>query len=304
MKPLPLIGLLALALAARPAFAVTVDGDLDPDYGPPLVTQTTQTQYDDTYGYVDGSNGSELDAGFAVVANNTLYLFLAGNIYEDWMPPELNAAHEDLSIFFDTTPGGQSPLRADNPALEGLNVLPGLKFDTDFTPDYWIGFHPGGWPVNPFYTVVSYSTLPSGSGGAGYVVGNGAAGAPGTLTGGTNPYGILASIDNRNGAGVNTGCGAASGASASTGIELAIPLTALGNPTGCIKVCAMISYPGYSVHALSNQILGPVPPGTCELGDPMITDLSAIPGTQYFNVCPLATPTHDSSWGRVKTLYR
>jgi hypothetical protein len=239
-----------------------------------------------------------------LVANGTLYLFLSGNLYEDWLPPELGTAHEDLSIFFDTGPGGQSPIRADNPLLEGLNVLPGLKFDTDFTPDYWVGFNPGGWPVSTFYTVVNYSTLPAGTGGAGYVVGNGTTGAPGTLTGGTNPFGILASIDNRNGAGVTTGCAAASGAGVSTGMEFAIPLAALGNPTGCIKVCAMIHYPGYSTTALSNQVLGPVPPGTCQLGDPMKTDFSAIPGDQYFTICPQATPARGVSWGEVKTLYR
>jgi len=227
----------ALASSARPTLAVTVDGDLDPDYALPLATQTTQTQYDDTYGRFDGSNGSELDGAFGFVGNGTLYLFLSGNVYEDWMPPELNTAHEDLAIFFDTGPGGQSPLRSDNPALEGLPVLAGLRFDVDFVPDYWIGFNPGGWPVGPFYTVVNYSTLPTGAGGAGYLVGNGTTGAPGTLTGGTNPYGILVSIDNRNASGVTAGCGASSGAGVATGIELAIPLAALAIPPDASK-CA------------------------------------------------------------------
>ena len=301
---LPIAGAVAVALLARPVGAVTVDGQLDADYGLALSTQTTQTQYDDNLGLVDGSNGSELDEAYGFVANGTLYLFITGNVYENWLPPELGTAHQVLSIFFDTGPGGQSPLRADNPPLEGLSVLPGLKFDADFTPDYFVGFNPGGWPLGPFYTVVGYATLPAGGGATGYVVGNGAAGAPGTLTGGTNPFGILASINNQNGAGVGTGCGAASGAGVRTGVELAIPLAALGNPTGCIKACAMISYPGYSAHALSNQILGPVPPGTCELGDPMKTDLSTLPGNQYFTICPQATPSHDLSWGKVKTLYR
>jgi hypothetical protein len=32
------------------------------------------------------------------------------------------------------------------------------------------------------------------------------------------------------------------------------------------------------------------------------TDFSAIPGGEFFDVCP-STPARASSWGRIKTLY-
>ncbi len=296
--------LAALALAACGASAaVVVDGRLDPDYGSPLSIQTTQTVVgDDNYAKVDGANGSELDQAFGFVSNGTLYLFIGGNLYQDWVGPDLETAHANLALLFDTQAGGQNPMRSDNPSVEGLNQLAGLRFDSDFTPDYWIGFHGDHWPIGPYQSVVSYAQLPAGGGGAAYVVGFGATGAPGTLSGGTNPFGLLASIDNSNSAGVTAGCGAASGFGVGSGIELAIPLAALGNPVGCFKVCALVHSP-YAAD-ISNQVLGPVPAGTCDLGNPAAVDFSAIPGSQYFTVCSLATPARMSSWGRVKVLYR
>lgn len=49
----------------------------------------------------------------------------------------------------------------------------------------------------------------------------------------------LATIANRNFAGVGFDCNAASGAGVTTGTEWAIPLPALGSPTGCIRVTAV-----------------------------------------------------------------
>ncbi len=300
--PALFVSALALACASPVGAAVTVDGHLDPDYGSVLSVQTTQTSAgDDNYAKVDGANGSELDASYGFISNGTLYLFIAGNLYEDWAG-SLDTAHQNLALLFDTQAGGQNPMRSDNPSVEGLNYLAGLRFDPDFTPDYWVGFHGNCWPIGTYCSYVSYAQLLAGGGGAAYLVGIGTTGAPGTLSGGTNPYGLLASIDNGNAAGVTAGCGAASGSGVATGVELAIPLAALGNPTGCIKVCALV----HSAYApdITNQVLGPVPPGSCDLGNPAAVDFSVMTGSQYFSVCPASTPARATTWGRVKVLYR
>lgn len=132
-------------------------------------------------------------------------------------------------------------------------------------------------------------------------LGKGPAGGPGTLSGGTNPDGILATIDNHCTAGVTFGCGAGNGSGVTTGVEWEVPLAAIGNPQGCIGVCALI----YSSanHGITNQVLGPVPAGTCPLGAPAGVDFSTIPGNQFFTVCPLAVATRSSTWGTLKLRY-
>src|SRR5690349_14339751 len=113
------IGALALAaFLSTPALAATVDGQLEPVYGSPT--------------------GAVPDAAYVFAANNTLYLFVAGTLSEDWRGPELNTVHFDLSLLIDTGAGGQNVLRSDNPSVGDLGVLAGLKFDSDFTPGYWI----------------------------------------------------------------------------------------------------------------------------------------------------------------------
>jgi hypothetical protein len=131
-------------------------------------------------------------------------------------------------------------------------------------------------------------------------VGNAGFGAPGTIDGGSNPFGILCSIDLSNTTGVTAGCGASSGAGVTTGVEWAIPLAAIGNPTGAIRICALIARID---GAISNQVLGPVPPGTCTLWPAGAVNFASIAGAQYF-VVDLTTPTARGTWGRLKTIYR
>ena len=105
-----------------------------------------------------------------------------------------------------------------------------------------------------------------------------------------------------NTAGVGSGCGAASGSGVTSGIELAIPLAALGNPTDCVKICAFVNGGGHDY--LSNQVLGSLAVGTCNLGEPHTVDFSQQPGAQWFQLCPQVTPTHTASWGSLKRLYK
>jgi hypothetical protein len=287
----------ALTLAPPADAAITVDGHLDPDYGAALATQTTQTSFVDANPLFSPNptlyaDGTELDGLYLTVDGGVLHLLIAGNM--GFCCPTMFSHQEEFDVFIDTGAGGQHTLRSDNAAVGGLNGLAGLTFDAGFDADYWLSS-----TVN---MSSDYAELPAGGGGAGYVLGFNTAGSPGTLTGGTNPFGILAAVDNSNGAGVTTGCAAASGAGVTTGVEWAIPLAALGNPTGCVRVCVVAT--NFQTHALGNQTLGASPPGTCALGAPAGVDLSSIAGNQYVTICLGPTPTSGSTWGRLKTIYR
>lgn len=289
---------LLLAFAGS-AMAQTQDGTLDFIYGSSITTQTVDSQFGDAnISLIDYANGSELDAAYARVQGGVLYLFLSGNLESNF---------NKLELFFDTTPGGQNVLRGDNANIDfnGLNRLGGLKFDTAFSPDYYITAT-GGFDGSGYRMFANYAELLTGGGGAGYFLGSNTAATAGPMGGGTNPNGIEITINNSNAAGVGGGCAAACAPCAdgvTTGIELRIPLAAIGAPPGgCIRIFAGINGGGHDF--FSNQILGGLPGGTCNLGEPSTLDFSQIGGNQFFSVCNGATPAKRSSWGAVKSLYR
>lgn len=286
-------GLLLSSLAGV-ASAITLDGTAEAGYGAPIVIQAVGTGFGDSnINQVDYANGSELDAAYASVSGGNLYLFLAGNLESNF---------NKVEIYFDTKAGGQNVLRADNPDVDfnGLNRQSGLKFDTNFSPDYYITVTGGGSPYQMYGT---YAELLSGGGGAGGYLGSNGAATNAVLAGGSNPFGIGATINNSNTAGVDgSNGGASSGAGVTTGIELTIPLAAIGDPNGCFAVCAFVNGSGHDY--LANQVLGSLPVGTGNLGDPHNVDFSQIAGNQYFSVCNQATPAKPTTWGALKTLYR
>ena len=55
---------------------------------------------------------------------------------------------------------------------------------------------------------------------------------------------------------------------------------------------------------VSNQVMGPLPPGTCSMTPAASTDFSIVPGDQFFTICTAPTPAHRGSWGSLKTHYR
>lgn len=294
---LPMLAL--LLLLASSAGAVPVDGRLDPEYGAARSTQTTQSSLGDTP--ENAFLGSELDEAFGYVSGDTLHLLLAGNFNRFFSEPLI--LPNQLQLYIDVGPGGQNPLSAANPATgfhHGLQGMAGLAFDQDFVPDYFLAGSREASGATPFYAF--FAELPAGGGGAGSFLGSTGIGGPGTLagSGASNPFGILASIDLSNVAGVTAGCDAASGAGVTTGIEWAIPLAALGSPAGSIRICALIARVSGEV---SNQILGPVPPGTCTLGPASGVNFANLPGLQYF-VVDAETPVTRTSWGRLKASYR
>src|SRR5262249_52389955 len=101
--------------------------------------------------------------------------------------------------------------------------------------------------------------------------------------------------------GLGNGCGPAPAPTVSTGIEWSIPIAAIGNPTGCIRVCAFVSSVDHS--QISNQVMAPIPPGTCSLTPAAATNFSSVAGNQYIEICG-PVPTRSETWGRIKTLYR
>jgi hypothetical protein len=305
--------LLALGLLFPPAAqptAVTIDGTLDPGYGVALSTQTNATVGwpDASLGLVGGSNGYELDQAYGFVSDGTLHLFLAGNLLCQGDPVDYGIYTYNLYLFIDSGAGGQNRLRADNADLDygSLDRMAGLTFDTGFEPDDWLacrGYTQDFYDPTSDYTLYAWQAeLLTGGGGGGYLLGTSGAGGPGILSGGTNPDGIQVTIDNRNTAGVTSGCGASSGAGVTTGVEWAIPLAAIGGPTGCVRVCAVVATS--AAYSFLPQVLGPLPPGSCALGAPSGVDFNNYAGEQFFTVCGENTPARTSSWGRLKTLYR
>ncbi len=219
-----------LAAQAQPP----INGAAEPQfYGPPLVVQNTQTGFGDN-GNGEGFPGSELDVAYGSVSGGNLYLVLSGNL-----EPNGNK----LNLFFDTKSGGQNRLRGDNlfninnPQFWYLTRLGdsggsnGFLFDTAFDADYYFGLN-----SNSGSFFVDYSETPSDGSFRGYFVGK-STGYNGTLdssNGGFNPYGIQAALNNSNTAGVTggtSGGAGGNGGTVQTGIELCIPLAAIGNPT-------------------------------------------------------------------------
>ncbi|MFH0981734.1 MAG: hypothetical protein V2A79_09365 [Planctomycetota bacterium] len=259
------------------------NGSAGAELGAALSVQNTQTQFgNSTLGLVDFANGSELDAAYGTIMDGALYLVLAGNLESNF---------NKLEIFIDSVAGqGQNRLRGDNPDVDynGLNRMGddgsgnGLTFDSGFEPDFYLTFTGGG---SPYALYGSYAELLTAGGGAGYYLGAGGAATEGALSGGTNPYFIRATIDNRNTGGVTSGTGAGSGAGVTTGLELAIPLAALGNPAGSVRICAFVNGTGHDY--VSNQILGPLG-GGANLGEPRNVNFGSRPGDQFFTVSPAA----------------
>ena len=290
MSPLrPGTLVLALCCLGVPAHAaIVIDGQLDADYGPATLVQTNQTNLvsgglitgDNTLGDVSFANGSELDAAYALVYADTLHLFLTGNVALRLTMQQNDTRGHILDVFFDTAPGGQNLLNG----LGTGNSMNGMIFDTGFAADYYFELSGSGDQFGTSWTA-GRSVLTAGSG-TFTSLGSTTAGSNGTLTGGTNPFGIKVTIDNRNTGGVGLGCAAASGAGVTTGIEWMIPLAAIGSPAACFRMTVIVRDGTSTMSPVSNNVLAPVPVGTCALGAAQNVDFTRIQGDQTFEVCP------------------
>ncbi|MFH1746586.1 MAG: hypothetical protein ABIG44_06010 [Planctomycetota bacterium] len=284
----PLLGMLAVSAGAQPV----MDGVAESTYCDAIVVQDTQTSFGDSQiGQYDQASGSELDGAFATVHDGILYLVFAGNL-------ETNG--NKLELFFDTRAGGQNQLLGiENPdvdygALQRMGYLdaehPGFKFETGFEADFYVTVTNYNNEVVQVH--VSYAELyvDAGNPGVGYYLGQGLTRCEtngGELTGGNAPFTAYCTLDNSNTAGVDGGFGVGNGAGVNTGVELAIPLSALGDPTGDFKICAFIN--GQQHDFVSNQVLAGIWGNPSDhLGDPRLVDLSLIFWNQFFTV-PIVT---------------
>ena len=278
-----------LAMSSVCVAQPVVDGTVDAAYGAPNAVQNTQTSFGNSdLGMPDFANGSEIDAGYAVIDNGYLYIMFSGN---------LESTFNKIDIFIDARSGGQNTLRADNPDVDfdGLNRMGddgtgnGLTFDTGFDADMWIGMTCGG---DTFATYANYAELHTTGGGFGTFIGEGSSGSAGVIYGKT---GMLLALDNSNVGGVGYGEGVGCGEGVTTGIEVAIPLSLLdwdgeaGDITSA-KVCAFINNGGHD--HMSNQVIGGLS-GSSSLGDPRNVNFDLIAGDQFFTIGGTADPCPD-----------
>lgn len=287
-----LLGFLsALAMTSSVVAAPLLDGSLDAGYSLRSV-QTVETNFGDA----NPNSGSELDASYAQVEGGTLYLMLTGNLENNF---------NKLNVFIDSVAGGQNQLQNDtnnggnNPTNDGwAGKYAGFMFDTGFAADYMLIMRNGNFGGDRFD--IDYAVI--GGGAAAFEAAGNVFG--GSLTGSnTNALplnGIGVAFDRSNVAGVAGGTGAANqavAAAVTTGIELAIPLSALGNPDPQdIKIVTMINSSNHDY--LSNQFLGGLTPPQGNLGGDgsggfngtvgqlSLKDDRYAAGDQFFSVVP------------------
>lgn len=267
------------AFAAIASAAPTLDGALDAAYGGPKAVQSVGTQFGNANaGNSVSANGSELNNAYGVVEGGVLYLFLGGNLESNF---------NKLELFFDSVAGGQNKLRGDNPDVDfnGLNRMGddgsgnGLRFDAGFEADAYLMLTNGNTGSGIQY-FANYAQILSAGGGTGAFVGGSDVGQT-SITGG-NGINIVTNNSNVGGVGSFGNPNDSDPALVGTGMELAIPLSLLGDPTGDIRITAFINGGGHDF--ASNQFLGGLPGGTANLGEPRSVDLSQQAGDQFFVV--------------------
>lgn len=268
-------GIGAFALCAIVVADVVVDGTAEVDYGAPVSVQNVGTEFGNSdLGTPDWANGSEVDAGYAFVANGYLHVVIAGN---------LESNYNKLELFIDSKSGGQNKLRGDNLDVDynALNRMGddgsgnGLTFDDGFAADYWVGITCGG-PEFAIFANCSELLTDGGEGAGGYI---GSTTAQVALIA---ENGIEVALDNSNAAGVVGGTAADDGAGVTTGAEYKIPLSLIGYTCGEIRVCAFVNGGGHDY--LSNQVLGGCGEGVGNLGEPRLVNFNLINGDQSFAV--------------------
>lgn len=251
---------------------IVVDGQATPVYLPALCLQSNFTGFGDNTDPSDTlANGSELNGAHVAIDGGTLHLMLTGNLQTNF---------NKLDLFIDAIPGGQNRLFGNNPDVDfnGLNRMGddgsgnGLTFDAGFEADFFYTITNGNNPPESFANQAPLDTTV----------------ANGTFLGGglgliqTLANGHSLGINNSNIAGVD-GTNINDPSAVLTGIEFAIPLSAIGNPTGPVKISAFIN--GSSHDFLSNQVLCGLDSGQANLGEPRGVDFSSLAGDQFFEFC-------------------
>ena len=278
---------------------IVIDGTRDADYGPAIAVQTVQTEF----GNDDGvAGGSELDAAYATIEGGNLNLLLTGNLESNF---------NKLNIFIDSVDGGQNVIGPDvdnggvNPTNDGwAQAHNGLIFDTGFEPDFLV-ISRNGDAFGPRFDLDFNSVGNDGLVESSLDVFGGT--GEGSATG-VGASGLSVAFDNSNIAGIAGGTLEADAAAAEavlTGLELSIPLSALGNPAvgSTILISAQIN--GSNHDFLSNQILGGLAAPQGNLGSNGagefvmgagvgLIDFNQFAGDQFFSI---TVPSGDSLLG-------
>jgi hypothetical protein len=254
------VAFLGAALGAHAA--ITVDGTLDPAYGSALAVQTANT------GFGSGpasAGGNQLDAAYGTIQGGNLYLFFAGNTSDG----------NFLDVFLADGRAGQSTLNVSGGGA--TTAMNGSQFSPGFLATLSLNANTFGGTMYPnAYDLV---------GNTGGYTGSGIPDAGGTISGAPAGNGIQLAVNESSaaGSGVNTGAGALT---VTTGWEMAIPLSLLGNPSS-VQVLADIN--GNPDNYLSNQFLPGLPDGTPNLGNGGVFNFSSTPG-EYFTVSSVPEP--------------
>lgn len=247
------VAVVALIFSASQARAViNVDGTLGGDYGSALAVQGNPTGFgNSTSGDGLSTGGSELDAGYGVISGGSLYLFLAGNV-EINTGSSGNANH--WNVFIATGAPGQSTLNISPSTAGNMN---GSTFSPGFQGVYMVDANNFGGTL--FVDGVDLTTGPPAT--SSFLGGIPAPGGIGSATVG----GITIGINNTNAGGIDGSTATSVQAlSVTTGLELQIPLSMIGNPSGPIEVLADVNGGGNGF--LSNQFLPGLPSGTGNVG--------------------------------------
>jgi hypothetical protein len=263
-----------LLSAAAASAAPVVDGTAEAEYGSALAVQQAPTSFgDNNMGHVGYANGSELDAGYGVVRNGILYVTLAGNLQTNF---------NKVDIFIDSVAGGMNKLSAIGNNQGNFNRMAddgsgnGLTFDSGFGADHWIAVGGGNAAPDIFVDYANLQTL------QGNYSGQTTPTNP-TLSGGNGGPTIQLTWNNSNNSGVTGSTAPNDAASVTTGIEFAIALADIGNPTsGTIKVTALVN--GSDHGFISNQVLGSLPSNFGKVAEPRAANMSSYAGNQYFEV--------------------
>jgi hypothetical protein len=271
----------ASILAIGSAAQAQITGNLSTSsihYGSPLAIQTVNTGFGDSSGAGSGddNNGSELDAGYGVVSDGNLYVFLAGDVQGGTSPNSLQ-----VFIGGGGSTSGQSTL---NTTISPLSNMNGSTFASGFnaTIAFTLNDYSG-----TLYT--DSANLQTGGGTGGYVGAVGLTGGIGSgapAGGSYNLPGFQEAFNNTQvstmGASGAALSGSSSGANTLTGLELMIPLADLGTINGNIEVMADINNGG--LNYLSNQFLPGLGVGSANVGTAAFTDAG------YFTV-PVPEPS-------------
>jgi hypothetical protein len=244
------LGVVVLGFGTIGRAQVVADGTLSPSEGYNLeATQTINTGFgDSTVGDGTSGGGSELDAAYGVISGGNLNIFLAGN-FED------NGNH--VNLFVDDGRVGQSVLAL--PGGDTMSTMNGSVFSPGFQATYALDANDyTGTTYVEEYTLTAPGMLSGGYVGAIGLTGGIGSGTPGVATIGWNDTHVSTMGT------PNAATNQAAADAVTTGMEVSIPLSALGGTGGPFLVLADVNGGGDSY--LSNQFLPGLPVGTGNVG--------------------------------------